>query len=35
METQTIEEKAKMYVEEINELYIISNRKKLNLFDDS
>ena len=24
-----------MYIEEINELYIFSNRKKLNLFDDS
>ena len=24
-----------MYVEEINELYILSNRKKLNLFEDS
>ena len=35
METQTNKEKAKMYVEEINELYILSNRKKLNLFDDS
>ena len=29
METQTIEEKAKMYVEEINELYILSNSKQL------
>ena len=35
METQTIEEKAKIYAGEINELYILSNRKKLNLFDDS
>ena len=35
METQTIEEKAKMYVEEINELYILSNKKKINFFDDS
>ena len=30
-----MEEKAKMYVEEINELYILSNRKKINLFEDS
>ena len=35
MEIQTIQEKAKMYVDEINELYILSNKKKLNLFDDS
>ena len=35
METQTIEEKAKIYIEEINELYILSTRKKLNLFEDS